>query len=92
MNERGSLQGFPADTSPDALRVQFEALRRLTLTQRLALVDDLTKLARGLAIAGIRQRHPEATEARIEELFFEMTLGPELAQRVLADRRVKRGR
>ena len=92
MSGHGSLQGFPADTSPEALRVQFEILRRLTPAQRIALVDDLTKLARGLAMAGLRQRHPEASEARIEELFFEMTLGPELAQSVLADRRVKRGR
>ncbi len=87
-----SLEGFPRDTSPDALRVQFEILRRLTPAQRIAMVDGLTKLARELAIAGLRRRHPEAPDARIEELFFEMTLGPELAQRVLADRRAKRGR
>lgn len=91
MSGPASFQGFPADSSPDAVRVQFEILRRMTPAQRIAMVDDLTKLARDLAVAGLRRRHPQASDAQIEKLFFEMTLGPELAQRVLADRTLKRG-
>lgn len=75
------------DTSLEALRIQYAALRRLTVAQRLQLADELTRLARDMAWNGLRRRHPELSEAEIEERFFELSLGRDLAQRVLEHRR-----
>jgi len=76
------MDGFPNDTSRDALRVQFEAVRRLSVADRIRMADGLTQLARSMAREGIRRRHPQATEAEIDDRFAELVLGKELAARV----------
>ena len=81
-----------SDTSLDALRAQYDALRKLSPTRRLELVDDLTELARSMTMAGLRHRNPEASPEQLEVLFFEIALGRELATRVLAYREQVRGR
>jgi hypothetical protein len=77
------------DTSRDALRAQFVALRRIPPTRRLALMDDLTRLARSMSREGLKRRHPGFAEAELDTLFFELVLGPELAVRVLEHRRAR---
>ena len=74
------------DTSRDALRAQFVALRRIPPSRRLTLMDDLTRLARSMSREGLRRRHPGLAEAELDALFFELVLGPELAGRVLEHR------
>ena len=78
--------GFSGDTSREALRAQYAALRRMTPSQRLAIMDDLTQLVRLMTREGLRRRHPTATEAELDVLFFELVLGKELAARVLEHR------
>jgi hypothetical protein len=75
------------DTSREALRVQFAALRRLTPRRRLELMDDLTMLVRSLAREGLRRRHPEASEVELDAMFSELALGRDLAARVRERRR-----
>lgn len=77
------------DTSREALRVQYAALRRIPASRRLALMDDLTRLARSMSREGLRRRHPGLTEAELEARFFELALGTELAARVLEHRRLR---
>jgi hypothetical protein len=77
------------DTSREALRIQYAALRRLSPAKRLALVDDLTRLARTMCREGLRRRHPGVTEAELDALFAELVLGPELAAKVLEHRRAR---
>ena len=78
---------FQGDTSREALRAQYAALRRLTPSQRLALMDDLTRLAQSLAREGLRRRHPGASEAELDVLFAELVLGRQLAATVQEHRR-----
>lgn len=80
------------DTSRDALRVQFAALRRLSSAQRLALMDDLTRLAQSMTREGLRRRHPGVSEAELDGLYAELVLGRELAARVLQHRRAQDAR
>lgn len=80
------------DTCRDALRAQFDALRRITPAQRLALMDDLTRLVRSMAREGLRRRHPELAEAELDALFAELVLGPDLATKVLEHRRARMAR
>lgn len=86
MRGRATVGG---DTSRDALRAQFAALRRIKPSQRLALMDALTKLARSMCWEGLRRRHPGLSEAELDALFFELVLGPDLAAKVLEHRRAR---
>jgi hypothetical protein len=87
----GGSASFDGDTSRDALRAQFAALRRIAPARRLALMDDLTRLARSMSREGLRRRHPGLTEAEFDALFFELVLGPDLAAKVLEHRRARLG-
>jgi hypothetical protein len=78
------------DTTPDALRARFVALRRLSPQERLALMDDLTGLARTMAREGLRRRHPEVSETELQAMFAELVLGRELAARVAENHRDRR--
>ena len=49
------------DTSPDAERIQIEALRRMTPAEKAALISGLTRAAHRMAAAGVRQRYPNAS-------------------------------
>jgi hypothetical protein len=80
---------FDGDTSREALRAQFAALRHIAPARRLALMDDLTRLARSMAREGLKRRHPGLAEAELDVLFFELVLGPELAAEVLEHRRAR---
>lgn len=80
------------DTSRDALRVQYAGLRRIPPARRLALMDDLTRLARSMSREGLKRRHPGLSEPELEALFLELTLGAELAGKVLEHRRARLGK
>ena len=80
---------FDGDTSREALCAQFAALRRTTAAQRLALMDDLTRLAQSMTREGLRRCHPTLTAAELDVRFFELVLGPRLAAEVLEHRRAR---
>lgn len=84
---RGGLSD--GDTSRDALRARFDALRRTTPAQRWAFMDDLTRLVRSMAREGLRRRHPGLEEAELDALFSELVLGPDLAAKVMEHRRAR---
>jgi hypothetical protein len=51
-----------ADTTADIERRQIDAWRRLSSVERMRLVSDTTRAVTDLALAGIRRRHPQATD------------------------------
>ena len=53
------------DTSPEAQRRYFELLSQRTPAQRLAMAARLIQASRQMAMAGLRQQHPDATEAQL---------------------------
>ena len=57
--ERGVLS---ADTSREIERLQIEAWRRMSPLDRLLKADALSRQVQALALAGIRHRHPHASE------------------------------
>lgn len=52
-----------SDTTPEAQAIQERILRAMSGEQRLLLAWDMSVFARELARAGIRDAHPEWTEA-----------------------------
>ena len=70
------------DTSPDAERVLIELMRRATAWRRLQLADRMSISTRELCRAGLRMRHPNASEAELRRRFADIYLGSELAAKV----------
>jgi hypothetical protein len=76
----------PHDTSADAHQVQIEIYRRMGGQGRLAAMFRLNDLARKMAMAGIRSRHPEYDEGRVHLALARLVLGDELMRQVWPDR------
>jgi hypothetical protein len=70
------------DTSPEAERVLIELLRRAPAWRRLQLADRMSATVRELCLAGLRSRHPKASEAEMRRRFADIHLGPDLAAKV----------
>ena len=71
-----------ADTSPDIENMRIERLRQMHLWRKMALMAEMSQTVRTLAMAGLRQRHPDDTPAQRRRRLADLLLGPELAARV----------
>jgi hypothetical protein len=70
------------DTDPEAERVQLEILRRMPAWKKFELVSEAIETSRVLAMAGLRQRHPDASPEELHRRFLDLWLGEELAAEV----------
>ena len=80
--ERGVLS---ADSSPTVERLQIDAWRRMSPVQKARTVDGLTRTAQVLALAGIRRRHPGASERECFLRLAVLKLGSEATRRLYPD-------
>jgi hypothetical protein len=71
-----------ADTTPEIERLQVERLRQMPPWRKMALMAEMSQTIRLLALAGLRQRHPDDTPAQRQRRLADLMLGPELAARV----------
>ena len=70
------------DTSPRIEQIQIERLRHMPVWRKLALVGEMNRAVRDLALAGLRQRHPDDSPAQRRRRLAALLLGEELAARV----------
>ena len=70
------------DTTPDAEAVQVDVYRRMTAQRKIELIEEENRTARELALAGLRQRHPEAGPEELFRRLMDLMLGEELAAQV----------
>jgi hypothetical protein len=63
------------DTSSAALERQRETFRRMTPEQRLAVAAEMSDEIRAVTEAGIRQRHPDYSDAEIRAELVAILLG-----------------
>ena len=70
------------DTPPDIERWQIERLRQMPSWRKMMLMAEMNQTVRTLALAGLRQRHPDDTPAQRRRRLADLLLGPELAARV----------
>jgi hypothetical protein len=73
-----SVEGIPADTTPEAAAVQLEIYRQMHPLQRLELALSMGDTGRSLATAGVRSRHPEYSDEQVRLAVIRLTLGEEL--------------
>lgn len=78
-SEHGMLS---RDTSPEVERLQIGLWRRMSALDKARAVDGLSRATQELALAGIRQRHPHASERECRLRLAALRLGPQLAARV----------
>lgn len=81
----------PADTDPEAERVQLELLRAASPARRAALACRLSDQVRHLALRALRRAHPEASEDEIRVIFVRVHFGDELADGLARDLAARRG-
>jgi len=70
------------DTNPKAERVQIELLRRASAWRKIQMVAQLNETIKTLALSGLRQRHPLASEGELRRLLADLILGETLAMQV----------
>lgn len=70
-----------SDTHPDIERLQIQRLRQMPAWRKMALVGEMNRTVRALALAGLRQRYPEDSPAQRQRRLADLLLGPELAAR-----------
>ena len=66
--ESGHYLAAMGDTSPDAESVRIAAVRRVTPIDRLRQALDLSDVMRRLAIARLRQTHPDHSDRQLASL------------------------
>ena len=66
------------DTSPEAEAILLERIRRMTPAERFVEGVRLCRTARLITRAGIRHRHPEYSDAEVEEAFARLLWGDDL--------------
>ncbi len=72
----------PRDTSPDIESLRTVRLRQMPTWRKLELMAEMSQAVRTLALAGLRQRHPDDTPAQRERRLADIVLGRDLAARV----------
>lgn len=80
------MSSSPADTDAETLEVLFELYRRMTPSQKLERVRELTLMVNGLALAGLRRRHPGESEGELLLRLARLRLGDEVVDRVYGPR------
>lgn len=73
------------DTSPAAFDRYHELLRASAPHARLAQALALSRMVRGLAVAGIRRRHPQASEREVRVRLAVRLYGRDAARRMFGD-------
>ena len=68
-----------ADTRPEAEAVLIKLLRQAPPWRKLHMVGQLNQTVRTLALSGLRQRHPQATDQELRRRLADLLLGPDLA-------------
>ena len=76
------MTALSLDTHPEIERWQIEWLRQMPSWRKMALVSEMNRAVRTLALAGLRQRHPDDSPAQRRRRLADLLLGPEAAARV----------
>ena len=70
------------DTSLEAERILIARLREAGPLRRLEMTCDASRALRELTWNGLRQRHPQATEAELGRRYVALTYGEDAARRL----------
>jgi len=69
------------DTHPRVARMQLDLMREAPIWRKMVLLGQMNHTVKMLALSGLRQRHPQATEMALRRALADIILGEELAQK-----------
>jgi len=72
----------PLDTDPAAHEAQVQVYRRMGPASRVALAARMSDDMRGLALQGIRTRHPDYDDQQARHALFRLLLGDDLTRAI----------
>ena len=81
------MSSLYSDTDPRIEQLQIELIRRMPSWKKMGIVDGLNETVKTLAIAGIKQRNPNATPEQVHRMLAELMLGETLARKVYSSAR-----
>jgi hypothetical protein len=73
------MRTLAEDTHPEAEEVLIKLLRGASPAKKMAMILDANRTVRALVLAGLRERHPNDSPARLRRRLADAWLGPELA-------------
>lgn len=73
------VRPLSADTSPDIAQLLVERWRAMTPIDKLRAVDAANRSVEALATAGVRQRHPGASDEEVRRRVVALRVGRELS-------------
>ena len=76
------MTNLSLDTHPEIKQLRIQRLRQMPPERKMALVGEMNRMVRALALAGLRQRHPDDSPAQRKRRLADLLLGSELAARV----------
>lgn len=76
------MSRYYSDTHPKMEALQIELLRQVPGWRKMEMLVSLNEAARELALAGLRQRYPEASSQELHRRLADILLGEELARKV----------
>jgi len=74
-----------SETHPEMEALQIQLWRQASPTRKMEMLAQLNQAARLLALAGLRARYPQATEAELRRRLADLLLGEELARKVYGE-------
>ncbi len=74
-----------SDTSSEMETLQIELWRQASPTRKMHMLAQLNAATRTLALAGLRARYPQASEAELRRRLADLLLGKDLACKVYGD-------
>ncbi len=78
------MNTIPADTTLEAVRKQFEILRKMTGEQRMEIAFELSDKARQELFADIEKQHPEFTRRQVINEAIRICYGEEPFREIAA--------
>jgi hypothetical protein len=79
------IQETFSDTPSEVDDILIALLRKAPAWRKFKMVGELNATVKQFALAGIRQRHPNATEREVERHLADLLLGEELAAKVYGE-------
>jgi len=76
---------YYSDTDPKMEALQVRLLRSAPPWRKMEMLTGLNKSARALALAGLRERFPQAGDSELKRHLADLLLGPELANKVCGE-------
>ena len=82
VNSVQKIASLASDTSSENQRIQVELWRRMSPLERLRAVTEISRSVQELSLAGIRLRHPDASDRECMLRLAVLKLGRRLACQV----------